>query len=560
MAPIYCPECESEIESVTKVCPACKTKLPLIVTDLLIERNGGVREDTPLPKKRPYFFRHWKGELRLGVSYWINIFLLSIAIRFGLVALASYIDQAQENIRLLFFVYFLSFASFIFIIYPWQIIGTWRSANSHIQRTKKYLWAVLTKIAIVLGMVGTLGQLPDYFPQLREYWKIAFEINKFSNREFSLLKNGEELVISGGISFGLTEEVREIFKKNPGIKIIRLDSFGGRVKEARFLRDFIKEKKLITYSSKGCLSACTIPFLAGNPRILHQKAKLGFHQYSFPGFTEEQFKQAYLQEKVFMTSIGIDLRFSEKAFTTPSNDMWYPSHAELLKANVVTRITDGKEFGTVPIKKTTELAKTEAHFLRIPLYNDIRKYDPAIYQALIMDAKLRFSQGASEEEIVNYLKKYIVKMVKKRLPITPDKDLVAYTRVMVAEIRELTAKDPQLCFQMLFPGKFGPINLSDHISKETQKAERVAIATLIRSSSETPQKTPLKAEVKKYLDPIFLKLHDIYGEKVLYFDDPDNSTVSEKDTCNMIADIYDLILTMHNAQSGPTLRHMFAQK
>ena len=118
------------------------------------------------------------------------------------------------------------------------------------------------------------------------------------------------------------------------------------------------------------MSACTIPFLAGNPRILHQKAKLGFHQYSFPGFTEEQFKQAYLQEKVFMTSIGIDRKFSEKAFTTPSNDMWYPSHEELLKANVVTRITDGKEFGTVPIKKTTELAKIEAHFLRIPLYID----------------------------------------------------------------------------------------------------------------------------------------------------------------------------------------------
>jgi hypothetical protein len=560
MAPINCPECETEITSVAEVCPTCKTKLPHIVKDLLLERYDDFKDDEPPQKKRAYFFRHWKGELDLAVSYWINIFILSIAIRFGLIAFASYIDQAQQNIRLLFFVYFLSFASFIFIVYPWQIIGTWRSANSHIQRTKKYFWAVVTKIAIVLGMIGTFSELPNYFPQLKEYWKIAFEIDKFSRKEFSLLQNGEELVISGGISFGLTEEVREIFKNNPDIKIIRLNSFGGRVKEARFLRDFISEKKLITYSSRGCLSACTIPFLAGRERILNKKAKLGFHQYSFPGFTEEQFKEAYLKEKKFMTSIGVDKKFSEKAFTTPANDMWYPSHIELISANVVTRISDGKEFGSTPIKDPRELKKIEAQLLSIPLYKDIQEYEPADFQALIMDAKLRFSQGASELEIIDYLKKHIVKIVRKRLPIAPNKELVSYTRVMVAEIRELTAKDPNLCFQMLFPEKFGPINLSDHISKETQKAEFTALSALIQASTRTPEKTPEKAEVAEQLNPIFLKLHDIYGEKVLFFDDPDNSKVSKKDACHMIADVYDLILTMHDAQSGPTLRHMFAQK
>jgi len=545
---------------VAEICPACKTKLPLVVKDLLLERSEDFKDDTPRPKKRSYFFRHWKGELSLAVSYWINIFLLSIAIRFGLIAFATYVDQAQQNIRVLFFAFFVSFASFIFIIYPWQIIGTWRSANSHIKRTKKYLWAVVTKIAIVLGMMGTIGQMPNYYPQLKEYWKISFEIDKFSKKEFSLLQNGEELVISGGISFGLTEEVRKIFKNHPGIKIIRLDSFGGRVKEARFLRDFIRDKNLVTYSSRGCLSACTIPFLAGSQRILNQRAKLGFHQYSFPGLSGEQFKEAYLKEKAFMTAIGVDPKFSEKAFSTASDDMWYPSHVELLSANVVTRITDGKEFGSTPVTQAEDLARIEEYLLSIPVYKDIREHEPSIYQALIFDARLRLSQGASELEIIDYLKKRIVRMVAKRLPITPDKDLVAYTRVMVAEIRELTAKDPRLCFQMLFPEKFGPINLTDHISEETQKAELTALSALIRSSAREPQKTPARAEIAEYLDPIFTKLHDIYGEKVLYFDDPDNSTVSKKDACHMIADIYDLILTLHDAQSGPTLRHMFAQK
>jgi len=560
MASISCPECGAEIKTLAEICPSCKKRLPLIIKEILLERSEDFKEDNLCQKKRSYFIRHWKGELSLAVSYWINIFLFSIAIRFGLIALASYIDEAQLYIRLLFFVYFISFASFIFIIYPWQIIGTWRSANSHIKRTQKYLWAGLTKVAIVLGMLGTIGQMPDYFPQLREYWKIAFEMDKFSRKEFSLLQNGEELVISGGISFGLTEKVREIFNNNPGIKIIRLDSFGGRVKEARFLRDFIKDKKLVTYSARGCLSACTIPFLAGSKRILNQKAKLGFHQYSFPGFTDEQFKKAYQKEKIFMTSVGIDLKFSDKAFTTPSNDMWYPSHDELISANVVTRITDGKEFGSTPIKKAKDLAKIEEYFLSIPLYKDIREYEPAIYQALMMDAKLRFSQGASELEIISYLKKHILRIIKKRLPIAPNKDLVSYTRVMISEIRELTAKDPHLCFQMLFPEKFGQINLNDHISNETKKAELTALSALIRGSARSPQKTPTKTEVAQYLEPIFLKLHNIYGEKVLYFDNPENSKVSKKDACHMIADIYDLILTMHDGQSGPALRHMFAQK
>src|SRR5439155_11997846 len=98
-----------------------------------------------------------------------------------------------------------------------------------------------------------------------------------------LLRQNTELEVSGGIGFGLTDEVKRYLDAYPGIQVIHLNSIGGRIVEAHKLRDLIASRKLTTYSSEGCLSACATAFLGGVVRVLHEDARLGFHQPSFPG-------------------------------------------------------------------------------------------------------------------------------------------------------------------------------------------------------------------------------------------------------------------------------------
>ncbi|GJL79204.1 MAG: hypothetical protein NPINA01_21930 [Nitrospinaceae bacterium] len=559
MTPISCPECGTEISIGAEICPSCKSDLPPTSKDLLKKEKGNFKENKVNKNKSSFFGRHWRGELSLAVSYWINIFLLTILIKIGLESFNSFVNQAQSNLRFLYFCVILLHTTFIFTIYPWQIIGTWRSANLHIKRTSKRFWAILAKVVIVLGILGTIGQMPTIFPQLKEYWKIAFAKGDFSKMRITLLPNGKELEIVGGIPFGLTDEVRKIFKNNPNIQVIRLDSFGGRVGEAHILRNFIKEKKLITYSARGCLSACTIPFMAGKERILNQGAQLGFHKYSFPGLSDKQFKETYRISKEAMISDGIEKRFVDKAFTAQSDDMWYPSHDELVKANVVTRLSDGKEFSVPSKTDDIELEQIEQAFSSIPLFKEIQKYEAEVYQALLLEAKLRYSQGAGRLNMSYYLNKKIAKIAGKKLPIAPDKELVSFARVLVTEIRELTAKDPNLCLKMLFPEKFGQIVISDYLSKETLKADNEALSGLIRESMKSPQRTPNEAEVSEYIDLVSRKLYEAYGNKVSYFENPNRTEISKKEICHMFADLYDFSSAMPLIQSGPTLRFMFAQ-
>jgi len=88
-----------------------------------------------------------------------------------------------------------------------------------------------------------------------------------------------------------------------------------------------------------------IAFIAGKMRILNQKAKLGFHRYSpLGGLPEESMEDQIRLDKLYFKHVaGVDRRFVEKAFSTPSDDMWYPFIDELIEAGVITHMVDGSE-------------------------------------------------------------------------------------------------------------------------------------------------------------------------------------------------------------------------
>ena len=64
----------------------------------------------------------------------------------------------------------------------------------------------------------------------------------------------------------------------PGVRVVHLDSPGGRVGEGKKLHALIRAHKLDTYVETSCQSACTLAFTAGRERILLKGATLGFHR------------------------------------------------------------------------------------------------------------------------------------------------------------------------------------------------------------------------------------------------------------------------------------------
>src|SRR5260221_4927622 len=120
-------------------------------------------------------------------------------------------------------------------------------------------------------------------PLMNEAMRLVAGIDRIPPYALRVLKNGTELEVSGGLSFGTTDAVVKILDATPAIKVVHLNSIGGRLTEANRLYKVFKSRGLITYVATECDSACTIPFMAGTKRYFGDHARLGFPSSAIVG-------------------------------------------------------------------------------------------------------------------------------------------------------------------------------------------------------------------------------------------------------------------------------------
>jgi hypothetical protein len=162
------------------------------------------------------------------------------------------------------------------------------------------------------------------------------------------MNNKKEVEITGGIKIGLTKALRKIFNKYPTIKVIHLNSYGGRVVEARLLREFIEEAGLVTSTNKGCFSACTIAYMGGASRFIYGEKKLGFHRYGLANsktdFIKEIIIESFKEDKAFFLKKGASKNFMNKIYNTSPSDLWFPENDVLLSNHIITNIAGEIDF------------------------------------------------------------------------------------------------------------------------------------------------------------------------------------------------------------------------
>jgi hypothetical protein len=146
------------------------------------------------------------------------------------------------------------------------------------------------------------------------------------------------LEFAGGITFGVAKEMESLQNAMEGVTIVRLNSIGGRIREAQQMSDLIKARGLSTYVIKDCLSACTIVFLGGKERLLTQTGRLGFHQPAFRGMTDLGRRLMISAEEERLEHFGLSRAFAERANKATPDKMWFPEKDELLREHVITRV------------------------------------------------------------------------------------------------------------------------------------------------------------------------------------------------------------------------------
>src|SRR5208282_6161526 len=101
-----------------------------------------------------YIVRHWRGDLSLPVSYWINGWLLSTGYLAGTVSITSYPSPSIEYAVGLLIVIALGFA-----VQVWQLIGIWRSACKHTERRGRKIWACMAQVSVVFGWLSLVRSI-----------------------------------------------------------------------------------------------------------------------------------------------------------------------------------------------------------------------------------------------------------------------------------------------------------------------------------------------------------------------------------------------------------------
>lgn len=286
-----------------------------------------------------YFSRHWRGELSLPVSYWVNGFIGNIAAAVVVALLRRGFDTTDEFKPEIALVLATSIWLTIVLVAIWQAVGVWRSATIYSAKRANGTWGGIAKFMICIAMLRLAGEvLSSGIPQIVEFAKIYGGDHEVGSYKFSVLAGGTELEFSGGITFGAAKAFQQFADALPSLRVVHLTSQGGRIAEAERIAAYIKEHGLSTYVPNFCVSACTTIFLGGRERIVNSKSRLGFHQPDFPGLSDQERREMIANEQKRLVGLGVSPSFAKEATSAPPTKMWYPSIAELVSDHIATGV------------------------------------------------------------------------------------------------------------------------------------------------------------------------------------------------------------------------------
>lgn len=145
------------------------------------------------------------------------------------------------------------------------------------------------------------------------------------------------IVVKGNITHDSDRIFKEVFRANPSLTVVQIESYGGYVNEAMEMARVIRALKLDTVSMRRCASACTLMFVAGTNRYLGPEARFRFHRAGYAGMPQTETLEELDQELArFYRAMGAGPEIAAGELATPNHSFWEPSQGELFASRYAT--------------------------------------------------------------------------------------------------------------------------------------------------------------------------------------------------------------------------------
>lgn len=501
-----------------------------------------------------YFARHWRGECSLVRAYWINGVLISFGASFATLFLSSLIQEVFTGdfspIPWAFFIFTL-YGS-ILILGVWQTVGLWRSATNY-QKTSNKPWGGLAKFACVLGVVRTVVEISNaVFPQAGELLSIVQGDKSLGDYKIEIAENGNAIRYTGAIVFGSAKRFSEALERAPNVKAVIINSNGGRIAVASEMRKTIVARRMITYTSENCESACMIAFLGGMERYAHQSAKVGFHQPAFPGVSASDLKDVIASIRLEMRNSGVSDVLVNAFLATPNSEMHYPKELELIKFGVIKDTADslaiaitGGDFSPHNVRSA---------LLKIDSYLALNSVDSAAVDRSVAKVIRARLQGADRTASYFSAKPEILAAFSKALPRARDELLLEFGKLLVDQLMFLNNLDPKLCVAYLREGDPLAQRATTALSADLLKRDLQITSIVIKESQANRTSQLSEKQADALLRDVFVRLQKRIGDGAAYIQRINDPAAEPGRLCNSVLELYREALSLPKSVAASTIR------
>ncbi len=284
-----------------------------------------------------YIVRHWRGELRPGVTWWINCVALTVLLWWTIPRVALAAGLLPPNTTERFFMLLALQLFQIGLVPLWQMVGLWRSGDRVARENIRWLAARTAQViaflfTILIAMRGLIFGADQVISS-----RVALGLGPY-HYNVTLLPNGREIEVDGGLGFGVSDAVQTLLDANPQVRRIRLESGGGALWEGVKLREIIMARNLDTYSARECSSACVSAYAGGRFRYLQRGARVGLHlPRNWEAFSLNPVSTPYRAELQFLRNRGLPDWFLNNWVRTGQR-FWYPTEFQLRSSGLVTQL------------------------------------------------------------------------------------------------------------------------------------------------------------------------------------------------------------------------------
>ncbi len=454
---------------------------------------GTLTPEPPPPPGRSsnFIVSHWRGELPLAVSYWVIGLGGTLFSQFVLFAIDRWLPLAPLRAEHALAVEFAASWSLTLAITVWQVVGTWRAATRYIgarrAEGRRGGWGTVAKAVLVVGCIATAGTIVrSAIPQALETYEIAFlgdpTIPPYGVR---VMRDGTEAEFFGGIRIGATQALRAVLDRNPRVHVLHIDSGGGRFVEAERMADLIRARRLSTYVSGTCASACTLVFPAGRERWLGSKAQLGFHAPDFGVFDTRLQAQGLAQWREALLAAGYRPAFVDRGLAVPFSEMWYPTREQLARSGITFRDANGSQFAMSGYGGS--MSRTDLVTLGddIPAYAVLRKKAPAAFDAAADTIIAAFEAGRTSRQLPGILRAALGPAVVTSAPDADTDALIAYSLTSTAALEDIRSVATGLCYIAATGGDFDVAG-TRYVEEDTRAMEWAMIEQVLASAAPRP--------------------------------------------------------------------------